>query len=226
MRTPLTIVRGELELIALRNDLPPEIEESLEAVREEMTRLSVLVDSLITLSRMDSLWGKTSHDMVDLSDLMQETIEQMHLMLEEKELAVTGPGAHSILVPGDRGRLKQVMVNLLDNAIKYTPRGGQICLRIRAEGMIATIAVEDTGAGIDPEHQQRVFDRFYRVSPDRGADGAGLGLAIVKAICQAHGGTVRVESTPGEGSCFVVELPLSSSNVTSTAQIKNPPADE
>ena len=88
--------------------------------------------------------------------------------------------------------------------------------------MIATIAVEDTGAGIDPEHQQRVFDRFYRVSPDRGADGAGLGLAIVKAICQAHGGTVRVESTPGEGSCFVVELPLSSSNVTSTAQIKKP----
>ena len=221
LRTPLTIIRGELELIALRNDLPPDIDEALEAVLEEMTRLSVLVDSLITLSRMDSLWGKTAHDMVDLSDLMMETIEQMHLMLEEKKIVVTGPGAPCVMVPGDRGRLKQVMVNLLDNAIKYAPPGGQIGLRIWAEGMIASIAVEDNGAGIDHEHQQRVFDRFYRVSPDRGADGAGLGLAIVKAICQAHGGTVRVESTPGEGSCFIVELPLSPNDIIASTQVKS-----
>lgn len=222
LRTPLTIIRGELELIARQENLPPDADEAVRTVLEEMTRLSGLVDNLIALSRMDSLWGKTAHDTVDLLDLALETIDQMHLLLEEKHLTVTKPRGPAVLVPGDRSRLKQVLVNLLGNAIKYTAPGGRITIQIRAEGMMAVVMVEDTGMGIDPEHQQRVFDRFYRVSPDRGADGAGLGLAIVKSICQAHGGTVSVRSKPSVGSCFVVEVPLSatgaSSPVTSTME--------
>lgn len=216
LRTPLTIIRGELELIARQQDMPPDVDDAIKTVLEEMTRLSDLVDNLITLSRMDSLWGKTAHDRVDLLDLSLETIEQMHLLLEEKHIAVTRPRGPAVEVPGDRGRLKQVLVNLLDNAIKYTAPGGRIAIQIRTEGMMAVITVEDTGIGIDPDHQQRVFDRFYRVSPDRGADGAGLGLAIVKAICLAHGGTVSVRSKPSLGSCFVVELPLSTSEIASS----------
>lgn len=217
LRTPLTIIRGELELIARQENLPPDADEAIRTVLEEMTRLSGLVDNLIALSRMDSLWGKTAHDTVDLLDLALETIDQMHLLLEEKHLTVTKPRGPAVLVPGDRGRLKQVLVNLLGNAIKYTAPGGRITIQIRAEGMMAVVMVEDTGIGIDPEHQQRVFDRFYRVSPDRGADGAGLGLAIVKSICQAHGGTVSVRSKPSAGSCFVVEVPLSTTDASSSA---------
>lgn len=218
LRTPLTIIRGELELIARQEDLAPDVDESIRTVLEEMTRLSGLVDNLIALSRMDSLWGKTAHDTVDLLDLALETIDQMHLLLEEKQLTVTKPRGPAVLVPGDRGRLKQVLVNLLANAIKYTAPGGRITIQILAEGMRAVVMVEDTGIGIAPEYQQRVFDRFYRVSPDRGADGAGLGLAIVKSICQAHGGTVSVRSKPSVGSCFVVEVPLSAAGAVSTME--------
>ena len=181
---------------------------------EEVTRLSGLVDSLITLSRMDSLWGKTTHERVDLIALAEETVDQMHLLLEGRNIVVRHPGSQQVFVLGDRGRLKQVLVNLLDNAIKYTPDSGRIAITVFAEGMTAVIRVEDTGIGIDPEHQRRIFERFYRVSPHRGADGAGLGLAIVKAICQAHGGAVRVESTPGSGSKFIVEIPLPAGSIS------------
>src|SRR5690606_23215437 len=91
--------------------------------------------------------------------------------------------------------------------------GGRIGMTVTAEGLTAIVRVDDTGIGVEPEHQQRIFDRFYRVSPHRGADGAGLGLAIVKSICQAHGGTVRVESTPGAGSRFIVEIPLAAGTI-------------
>jgi len=208
LRTPLTIIRGELELMLRHDDLRPEVEEAMRTALEEVTRLSGLVDSLITLSRMDSLWGKTTHERVDLIALAEETVDQMHLLLGGRNIAVRHPGSQQVFVLGDRGRLKQVLVNLLDNAIKYTPDSGRIAITVFAEGMTAVIRVEDTGIGIDPEHQRRIFERFYRVSPHRGADGAGLGLAIVKAICQAHGGAVRVESAPGSGSKFIVEFPL------------------
>ena len=112
------------------------------------------------------------------------------------------------MVAGDRDRLKQVLVNLLDNAIKYTPRGGRVTVATGIDGDIGFITVEDTGIGIDPSHHERVFDRFYRVTPDRGEIGAGLGLAIVKSICHAHGGTVSLRSAPEIGSCFRVEIPL------------------
>ncbi len=217
LRTPLTIIRGELELIARQEKLPPDVDDAIRTVLEEMTRLSNLVDNLINLSRMDSLWGKTAHDTVDLLDLSLETIDQMHLLLEEKDITVTRPKGPAVQVPGDRGRLKQVLVNLLNNAIKYTAPGGQIEIQIFTEGTKAVVTVEDSGMGIDPKHHQRVFDRFYRVSPDRGADGAGLGLAIVKSICQAHGGTVSVRSVPSVGSCFVVEIPLSTAAISSSS---------
>ena len=165
---------------------------------EEMTRLSGIVDSLITLSRMESLWGKRAHARVDLKALAEETIEQMNLMAEEKHIALTRPSGLPVIVAGDRDRLKQVLVNLIDNAIKYTPAGGHVAVEAGVEGDKGFVTVEDSGIGIDPAHQERVFDRFYRVSPDRGEVGAGLGLAIVKSICHAHGGTVSAAQRSGD----------------------------
>lgn len=208
LRTPLTIIRGELELATNQPRPRAEIERAISNALEEMTRLSGIVDSLITLSRMDSLWGKRAHAPVDLGELARETIEQIGLLAEEKRIAISSPPAPPVMVAGDRDRLKQVMVNLIDNAIKYTPAGGAVTVRTGLDGDCAILEVEDTGIGISPDQQERIFDRFHRVSTDRGEEGAGLGLAIVKAICHAHGGSIGVRSAPRQGSCFRVELPL------------------
>jgi signal transduction histidine kinase len=208
LRTPLTIMRGELELVVSGERLPVAIDSAISNALEEMTRLSGIVDSLITLSRMDSMWGKQAHGPVDLQALAVETIEQIALLAEEKQIVLKRPAGAPVVVAGDRDRLKQVLVNLLDNAIKYTPNGGWVSVETGADGDMGFVAVEDSGIGIDHGHQARVFDRFYRVSPDRGDVGAGLGLAIVKSICNAHGGTVSLRSVPQIGSCLKVEIPL------------------
>jgi signal transduction histidine kinase len=208
LRTPLTIIRGELELVASGEKLPADIDNAISNALEEMTRLSGIVDSLITLSRMESLWGKKAHGPVDLRALAEETIEQMNLLAEEKRINLKRPSGAAVVVAGDRDRLKQILVNLIDNAIKYTPDGGRVAVETGIDGDMGFITVEDSGIGIDPTHHDRVFDRFYRVTPDRGDMGAGLGLAIVKSICNAHGGSVTLRSAPEIGSCFRVEIPL------------------
>ena len=208
LRTPLTIIRGELELVASGQRLPSDVDHAISNALEEMTRLSGIVDSLITLSRMDSMWGKQAHAPIDLQALAVETIEQMNLLAVEKQIELSRPTGPAVIVAGDRDRLKQVLVNLLDNAIKYTPSGGQVLVETGVEGDMGFVTVEDSGIGIDFSHHDRVFDRFYRVSPDRGDVGAGLGLAIVKSICHAHGGSVSLRSVPEIGSSFKVEIPL------------------
>jgi signal transduction histidine kinase len=181
-----------------------------------MNRLSGMVDSLITLSRMESLWGRHTHPRIALLPLAQETMEQMNLLAEEKNIILSGPdGDPAVAVAGDRDRLKQVLVNLIDNAIKYTPEGGEVHVNVAASGHKAQLKVQDTGIGVEPAHHVRIFDRFYRVSTDRGEAGAGLGLAIVRSICHAHGGTVAITSMPGKGSCFVVEFPLTGTEADS-----------
>ena len=213
LRTPLTIIRGELELVMAQARTSPDVEKAVSNALEEMTRLSGIVDSLITLSRMDSLWGKRAHSSIDLLALAVETIEQMNLLAVEKQISLERPSGPPVAVAGDRDRLKQALVNLVDNAIKYTPAGGQVRVRVGVEADSAVLTVEDSGIGIDPGHQEKVFERFYRVSPDRGESGAGLGLAIVKSIIHAHGGNVSLRSRPGLGSAFRMELPLAPANL-------------
>jgi signal transduction histidine kinase len=217
LRTPLTIIRGELELVS-GEGLPEQVSDALASALDEITRLTGLVDSLITLSRMESLWGKRAHAPVNLRELATETLEQMNLLAEEKHIALIGPGEGApATVIGDRDRLKQVLVNLLDNAIKYTPNKGKVTVATGIEDDRGIVTVEDTGIGIDPAHHEGVFERFYRVTPDRGEIGTGLGLAIVKSICHAHGGQVTLRSVPEFGSCFRIELPLAESKMA-TAQ--------
>jgi heavy metal sensor kinase len=213
LRTPLTIIRGELELVMAQARTSSDVDKAISNALEEMTRLSGIVDSLITLSRMDSLWGKRTHSSIDLPALATETLDQMNLMAVEKDITLSRPSGPAVIVAGDRDRLKQVLVNLVDNAIKYTPSGGRVAVEVGAEGETAFVSVEDSGIGIDPNHHERVFDRFYRVAPDRGESGAGLGLAIVKSIVHAHGGTVELRSAPTMGSSFRVELPLAPANL-------------
>jgi signal transduction histidine kinase len=145
-----------------------------------------------------------------LSELAKTTAEQMSLLAEDKGISISCDVSQPMPVKGNHVRLKQVVVNLLDNAIKYTPEQGAIQLRVLAANGHAVLEVEDNGIGIPPDALPHIFERFYRVDPARSADSesAGLGLSIVKSICTAHGAEVEAQSVVGSGSCFRVKLPL------------------
>lgn len=219
LRAPLSAIRGELELIASGGRQPAEVDRSIAHALAEMTRLSRVVDTLIALSRMESLWGKCAHAPVDLVALAVEAVAQMQPLAAERGVTLDGPEGPPVMVAGDLERLKQVMVALLDNAIRYSDAGGAVVVRADAGGGIGRLTVEDTGIGIDPAHHAHVFEPFYRVAPERGGDGAGLGLAIVRSICQAHGGDVRLTSVPGIGTDVHVELKLMTADTVREYQV-------
>lgn len=210
LRTPLTVMRGELESLAQDTLLKRETRESLGSVLEEVERLAEIVEGLFSLSRLDAGEAPAESVRFDLAELAASTADQMSLLAEDKRVTVTCESSGVVAVQGDRARLKQVIVNLLDNAIKYTPSGGQVSLRVRTEGGNAVLDVTDTGIGIPASALPHVFKRFFRVDGSRSREqgGAGLGLSIVKSICTAHGAMLEVSSTPGRGSTFRVRQPL------------------
>jgi len=213
LRTPLTILHGELEHFAEDARLNSELRDRAGSMLEEVVHLGKIVEQLSTLSRLDAGDAQTEWSRFDLTELARTTVEQMNLLAEDKAISVSCEAGQPVPVKGNRVRLKQVIVNLLDNAIKYTPANGAVHLRVRAANGHAVLEVEDTGIGIPVRALPQVFERFYRVDPSRTADSesAGLGLAIVKAICTAHGAEVEAHSIVGSGSCFRVRLPLSQS---------------
>jgi signal transduction histidine kinase len=219
LRTPLAIMRGELEFIAPRRDLVPEVAAAAVSALDETVRLVQLVENLMNLAVIEGTGGKRAHRPVDLRALAAETIEQMKLLAVDKRIELTWTEGPPVLVLGDRDRLKQALVNLIDNAIKYTPSGGSVALDVLAHGESARLTVTDTGIGITSDHQVSIFDRFFRVDPDRGIKGAGLGLAIIKSICIAHGGSIVVDSVPLRGSTFIVDLPLAPDVASPTLNI-------
>jgi heavy metal sensor kinase len=210
LRTPLTVLRGELEACVQEPRLSPEWRDRLGSALEEVERLGNIVEGLFAISRLDA--GEAASEWVkfDLGRLAGATTDQMSLLGEDKNVRISCSTADDVWVEGDRARMKQVVVNLLDNAIKYTPPGGGVDLTVSARQHKALLEVADTGMGIPPEALPRIFERFFRVDGARSRDlgGAGLGLSIVKSICAAHHGSVEATSTPGRGSIFRVELPL------------------
>jgi heavy metal sensor kinase len=210
LRTPLTILRGELEAIATQPQLAPEARELIGSVLEETERLVKIVEHLLAISRLDAGEARMELARFDLADLAAVTTEQMRLLAEDKQITLGCDAARPVEVEGDRARLKQVLVNLLDNAIKYTPAGGAVQVSISAANGHAVLEVADNGLGIPARALPHVFERFYRVDKARSRQmgGAGLGLSISKSICAAHGGQIRAESVEGRGSRFRVELPL------------------
>jgi heavy metal sensor kinase len=210
LRTPLTVLRGELEHLTQDKRLDADTRETLGSMLEEVERLAKIVEGLVALSRLDAGEAQTEWVPFDLAELATTTADQMNLLAEDRGISVLCEAGQRVVVEGDRARLKQVVVNLLDNAIKYTADGGAIRLQVGRQNGHALLDVEDNGIGISAEALPHVFERFFRVDKARSRDqgGAGLGLSIVKSICTAHGAEVQVESTPGKGSRFRVTLPL------------------
>lgn len=211
LRTPLAVLRGEIESVVTRNHLTPETRETLGSNLEEVERLGKIVEGLFALSRLDAGEAHAETVRFDLSELASTTADQMCLLAEDKDITLKCETDHPVFVEGDRARLKQVIVNLVDNAIKYTPAGGMVRVRTCSTANDAILEVSDNGIGIPKESVPHIFERFYRVDKARSGDqgSAGLGLSIVKSICHAHSGKVEVETRECCGSTFRVHLPLS-----------------
>jgi heavy metal sensor kinase len=209
LRTPLTIIKGELQGIVGEQVLQGEVRDRLGSVLEEVQRLENLVASLLVLSRLDAGEVQVDWTELDLAELTLSTAEQMRLMAEDRGINIDTRALVPIVIRGDRARLKQVIVNLLDNAIRFTQRGGTVTLRSSQSNLYSVLEVRDTGIGIPATALPNVFDRFFRVDEARSREGggAGLGLAIAKSICSAHGAQIHVDSEVGKGSCFCLMFP-------------------
>jgi heavy metal sensor kinase len=210
LRTPLTILQLELGGIVQDHRRDATLRDQIGSALEETNRMSRIVESLLAISRLDAGEVKMDKTRLDLGELAATTADEMRLLAEEKSIRLQTYAAGTVHVEGDRTRLQQVIVNLVDNAIKYTQAGGTVGVSVNNEGNCAVLEVSDNGPGIPAHAMPHVFERFYRADKarSRANGGSGLGLSIVKAICAAHNAEVKVSSQEGRGTCFRVELPL------------------
>jgi heavy metal sensor kinase len=210
LRTPLAVIRNEAE-VALGHPLDDvEKQELLGNILEECQRLTWTTDQLLTLCRQDAGVTQLPSESVDFAQLVKGVTDTMRPLAESKGQRLTTETNGAVIVQGDPVRLRHVIYNLVDNAIKYTPLEGTVKVSLTRSDNVARLAVEDTGIGIAAEHLPHVFERFYRVDKarNRAEGGAGLGLSIVQSIVAAHGGSVAIASQPGSGTQCLVELPL------------------
>ena len=210
LRTPLTITKGETEL-ALRKDRTPEVyREVLESNLEEIDRMSRIVDELLFLSRADLGEIKIAKEPVQLEYLIQEIQQQAQVLGKDREVETVVRHLEPAEVAGDEWRLRELLLNIVDNAVKYSQENGQIEIKLERAGNMAKLSVKDNGIGISPDDQKMIFDRFFRSDAARAhvQKGTGLGLAICKWIAETHQGKIQVESTQGQGSRFTITLPL------------------
>jgi heavy metal sensor kinase len=213
LRTPLAVMRGDIEIALRRERAPEEYKRVLTSNLEEIVRLSRLVEDLLMLARADSGRLELRREPFDLNKLCRQMIEYISPLAQQKgqDLTYKAPGTGEINLNGDMQRIKQLLLNLLDNAIKYTDYGGVVTLGLKIENKDAVITVADTGRGIPPEDLPFIFERFFRKSKstsDRSATGFGLGLSIVKWIVDSHGGKIEAKSEVGKGTTFIVRFPL------------------
>ncbi len=208
LRAPLTSIQGNLELLERAPHLgESERAETMAYLRQEAKRMGRLVSDLLVLARADA--GQSLKvEPVELDRLLVEVFQEARLLARGRKMALRE--LDQVRVEGDRDRLKQLLVILVDNALKYTPEGGEIGLTLQKGAGAVAVAVSDTGIGIDPEDLPHIFERFYRADKARSRDqgGTGLGLSIAQWIAERHGGQLTVQSAPGRGSVFTLHLPL------------------
>ncbi len=216
LKTPLTAIRGLVETLIDDRRMDRETHDRfIEKIRDQSMRLTNLVSDLLTLSRLESGAGGLRFEAMDLRETVAESFRTQHHVAESKQVGMfSGMPDHAVTIEGDGEAMRELVDNLVSNAIKYTPAGGRVDVRLTTENGSAVLEVADTGIGIPPEEQSRVFERFYRVDKARSRQlgGTGLGLSIVKHVALAHGGSVSLKSATGRGSTFRVQLGLKPGN--------------
>jgi heavy metal sensor kinase len=210
LRTPLSIMQTGLEVTLSQVRSIAEYHAALQSIQEEVERLSQLSGTLLMLARTDARDLPLEIQAVDLSQMLHSVVEQFAPAAEAKGIRIESSIPPSLALAADADRLIQVIFNVVDNALKYTPEGGQVKVIAHQTGHSIEIRIEDTGPGIPAEAQARIFDRFYRTdtSRNRNRGGFGLGLAIAKRMIDLHGGAIQVISEPGQGTQLVITLPL------------------
>ena len=209
LRTPLTIIRSEIEMALKRERTSEDYGEALVSNLEEVTRLSELVERLLFLAKHDDEKDQSAFESIDLTDLLSSVLARYRIPFAERQLLLEfKPAEKSVLVLGDAIMLAMMFGNLVDNAIKFTEINGTITVSMELREAKVVIEIVDTGIGIAPEMQEKIFDRFTRADASRGqTKGHGLGLSICQAIAKCHHGIVSV-SSQGQGSTFAVVLPI------------------
>lgn len=209
MKTPLTILQGNLEVALMKARTVEEYHEVLLNNLQQVDRLIALTRPLLTLAKFTSSKPPVNLVTLALEPLIQEIVDELILLADDRQITLRFEPQPVPFVLGDAQWLKQALINLLDNALRYTPSGGAVTVRLQAVGQEVAVAVEDTGHGIEPENIPHLFERFYRTDWARAKDsaGTGLGLPIVKEIMDAHGGTISVTSEVNKGSVFTLRLP-------------------
>ena len=212
LRTPLAVMRADIEITLRRERGKEEYQRVLTSNLEEIVRLSRLVEDLLMLARADAGKVELKCEPMDLDDLCRKMTEYILPLADQRDQTLTYHQPQGkVIISADMHRIKQLLLNLLDNAIKYTEQRGSIILGLKTEGDEAVLTVSDSGRGIPPEDLPHIFDRFFRRSAktsDRSASGFGLGLSIVKWIVDSHAGKIVAQSEPGKGTTFIVRLPL------------------
>ncbi len=213
LRTPLTALRGDVEMAMGRAGDPEDVRRRVASQLEEIDKLKRLIDQVLTLARAEAGEIRLSLEPIDLGQLTGSLVDQLEPVAQHKGLTLQSePIAGAVVVRGDPNWLERLILNLVDNAIKFTPAAGSIRVSVSRDGEMARLAVQDTGIGITPELMPHIFERFFRADPARspGVEGVGLGLSLAKWIVDRHHGRIAVDSQPGKGSTFTVFLPLAS----------------
>lgn len=217
LKTPLTTMKILLESLIYQPDMPAELRaEFMQDMNHEIDRLTGIITDLLTLTQMDNHRMELHPAPMDLSDLAEETLRLLLPAAEKRGQTLKGSLPAACPITADRSKLGQVIYNLVENALKYTPEGGDVLVSLQINGKEAVLSVQDNGIGIPEADQPHIFERFYRVDKARSREtgGTGLGLSIVRQLVTLHGGTIAVDSTPGKGSVFTVRLPLSAKEVS------------
>jgi len=211
LRTPLTTISMEIEAIKrTEKKLPAKYQNFFDSIQEEISRMRNIVDGLLILVRSNSLNQQKNWQVFDFDKLIKETFEQMNLLAKGKKIDFKLLVKENLTVFGNQEQLKQVVIILIDNAVKYTPPAGKVTAELLRQGKTALFSVIDTGIGISEKDLPHIFERFYRGQGNTGEKGVGLGLSIAQKIVESHQGKISVESKLGHGSKFTVSLPVRS----------------
>jgi heavy metal sensor kinase len=230
LKTPLMVLRAGVERALTHPGTPPDAIGALDETLEQINQMSEMVDNLLTLARADEGRAPLAVEECDVRELIAEASETAGMLAEGGEVIVTTTMPEEpVRLAVDRHRVRELLLNLITNAVKYTPPGGRVDLELADRGTDVTITVRDTGIGIAPGDLPHIFDRFWRADPARSRTGdrpgVGLGLAITKWIAEAHGGAITVQSRPGRGTRFIVTLPRAPATAPLVTRVTPIPAE-
>ncbi len=208
LKTPLSVLKGELEVTLKKIRSTQEYETILHSSLEEVNHLAGIVENLLTLARFDAKTTTLQAVSLDLNVLLKDALEAIQVLAVQKKITLQLNSAHTVEILADKNQLKRLVLNILDNAIKYTQPGGKISIDLRQQKNSADIDITDTGIGIPEKELPHIFDRFYRVDKSRSSIGFGLGLSIAQSIAMAHGGRIYAKANVPQGTIFTISLPI------------------